>query len=334
MRLRIFAANYVACVCAVLIACASARADRLRNVEPGAPLPSFQRSGLDNESVTYDRNAGEVLLLVYLSAHQTQSERAMVSAQIVVAGIGDPALRLIFMTADADQLGYFRELRTQAGSTAPVALDAGHQIYGELGLIVFPTTVVSSKEGNLLHVLSGWARDYEYRLDAFCRHAVGQMDDAAMAERLRRSPQAKDEARARADRHRAAAVVMRSKGKLPEAIRELESALAIAPDNTAAVIDLVDVLVAQNKIDEAEAKLTALLSRYPDVRGAKLVQGLIHMKRGQYERAKRLLNEALLMNPDPVRVHYYLGQLYEQQGEHKQAMDHYRQALDRLMTGS
>ncbi len=44
-----------------------------------------------------------------------------------------------------------------------------------------------------------------------------------------------------------------------------------------------------------------------------------------------LLTAALVMNPDPVRANYYLGQLYEQKGDHKRAMEHYREALKRIM---
>jgi superkiller protein 3 len=255
----------------------------------------------------------------------------LASAHAVKAAVGSSEIRLIYMTSDVDQPGYFRDIRRQTGVSEPVALDEGHLVYGRLGLIVFPTTVVSSREGKLLHVVSGWTRDYEYRLEAYCRHALGQMSDAALAEHLQRSPQAKDEARARADRHRAAAAVLRSKGMLQEAVIELEAAIAADPGGTAAVVDLADALVAQNKVDEAEARIKALLEKNPDVRDATLVQGLIHLKRREFEAAERMLREALLMNPDPVRVHYYLGQLYEQRGEHKLAMEHYREALRKLM---
>ena len=57
------------------------------------------------------------------------------------------------------------------------------------------------------------------------------------------------------------------------------------------------------------------------------MQGLISLKRGRLDKAAQLLTEALKMNPDPVRAHYYLGQLYETKGEYQAAMQHYRDAL-------
>lgn len=331
MRDKVLAVSCLIFVLSSLSPVAFARPDRLRNIEFGQPLPTFQRAGLDGETVDFRAEPDTVLLLVYLSAQQTQSEKAMASAHTVVTNIGSPNLRVIYMTADTSQLGYFRNLRTETQADEPLALDEGHQIYGQLGLIVFPTTVVSSLEGNLLHVISGWMRDYEYRLEAYCRHALGELDDAALAQQLDQSPQAKDEARARADRHRSAAAILRSKGLLPDAARELESAIAADASSAAAVVDLADVLVAQGRLDEAEQRLDALLAQHPDVRGVQLIQGIIHMKRGQVEEAEAVLQKALLLNPDPTRPHYYLGQLYEQKGKHKLAMEHYRDALKRVL---
>ncbi len=331
MRRKILAVSCSIVVLSSLSPVALARPDRLRNIEFGQPLPAFQRAGLDGETVSFSAEPGTVLLLVYLSAQQAQSEKAMASVHIVATNIDSPNLRVIYMTADTRQLGYFRDLKTETQAGEPLALDEGHQIYGQLGLIVFPTTVVSSLDGNLLHVISGWMRDYEYRLEAYCRHALGELDDAALAGQLDRSPQAKDEARARADRHRSAAAILRSKGLLADATRELESAIAADASSTAAVVDLADILVAQGRLDEAEQRLNTLLAQDPDVRGVKLIQGIIFMKRGQMDKAEAALEKALLLNPDPTRPHYYLGQLYEQKGKHKLAMEHYRDALKQIL---
>ncbi|UCE60948.1 MAG: tetratricopeptide repeat protein [Phycisphaerales bacterium] len=331
MTQRVLALKLVTLALLMLLVLPAAAADRVRNVEPGNPLPTFQRAGLDGESITFERNSGDVLVLVYLSAHQTQSERAMKAAHAVVKDIASSDLRLVYMTADVVQLGYFREIRKEGEITEPLALDEGHLTYGELGLIVFPTTVVSSREGDLLHVLSGWTRDYEYQLEAYCRHAMGELDGVALADRLKRSPQAIDEARARADRHRAAAAVLRSKGMLADAARELKAALAANPASAAAIVDLADVLVAQGHVDEAEERIKALVAQSPDVQGVRLVQGLIHLKRRELEQAERMLRDSLLMNPDPTRAHYFLGRLYEQKGQYKDAMEHYREALKKVM---
>jgi len=331
MKRKVLAVSCFAFVLLSLSPMASARPDRLRNIEFGQPLPTFQRATLTGETVSFRPDEGKVLLLAYVSAQQTQSEKAMTSVHAVASNLQDPKLQVVYMTADLQQLGYFRDLQARIQANEPVALDEGHQLYGQLGLIVFPTTVVSSPDGNLLHVISGWMRDYEYRLDAYCRHALGQLDDAALAQHLDRSPQAKDDARARADRHRSAASILRSKGLLQDAVRELEAAIAADATSAAAVVDLADVLVAQGRLDEADQRVNALLAQDPDVRGVKLIQGIIFMKRGEVEKAEAVLQKALQLNPDPTRAHYYLGQIYEEKGKHQLAMQHYRDALKRAL---
>jgi protein O-GlcNAc transferase len=144
-------------------------------------------------------------------------------------------------------------------------------------------------------------------------------------------PQDKDDARSRAERHRAVAAILRGKGMADGALQELEQALAVDPQYADAAVDLADILVGQGKIDAAEARVKAVLAGQPDCRGAKLVLGLIKLKRDQLDEAEQLLKEALTMNPDPIRAHYYLGQLYERKGDYKLAMEHYLDALRRSL---
>jgi tetratricopeptide (TPR) repeat protein len=330
MRLR--SANVILAVTLLVPAVAGdALGDRLRNVNPGEPLPPFRCTLLDGRTLDSEQLTGRVLVLVYLSAGQSQSEKALASAHKVVEAIKSKELALVFMSADADKADYFRELRQRLEVNEPLALGADREYYGRLGLIAFPTTIVTSKKGKLLHVIASWTRDYEYRLDLYCRHALGQLDDEALAERLTAHAPPHDDARSKADRHRAMAAILRSKGRTAAAIHELEQALALDPDSGAAAVDLAELLVAEGKVDEAEQRINALLARQPDYQGAKLIVGLISLKRGQLDKAEKLLTSELEMYPDPVRVHYYLGQLYEAKGEYKRAMEHYRDALKQAL---
>ncbi|MBU0618349.1 MAG: tetratricopeptide repeat protein [Planctomycetes bacterium] len=304
-----------------------AAVDHLRNVQPGQPLPSFQCSALDGPSLGSKDVAGRALVLVYLSAGQKQSERALPVAHKVVANIKSEGLTLVYMSADTDRADYFRKARRTLEIDQPLLFDEGRNYHGQLGLIAFPTTIVTSKDGKLLHVIASWTRSYEHCLDLYCRHALGELDEATLAARMAASPAFRDEARGKADRHRSVAAILRSKGMIAGAVRELEQALELDPDCADAAVELADLLVAQGQLDQAEQRIDELLTRKPDYQGAKLVLGLISLKRGQLDRAERLLTEALKMNLDRVRAHYYLGQLYERKGEYQAAMEHYRDAL-------
>ena len=45
----------------------------------------------------------------------------------------------------------------------------------------------------------------------------------------------------------------------------------------------------------------------------------------------QLAKEALVLNPDPARTHFYLGQVFELKGEKDKALKHYREALRRVL---
>lgn len=311
----------------LLVSAVGTRADQLRNVRRGQLLPPFDAVGLDGKPVRSTDAVGKVRVLVYVGARQERSEQALASAQRVASRIGSDELKLIYMSAATDQADYFRQLRDRLKVHEPFALDEDRKYYGQLGLIVCPTTVIASKDGRLLHVIASRTRDYEHKLDAYCRHALGEFDDAELAKRLTAKPQDDDQARARADRHRAVAAVLRSKGMVAGALRELEQALAADPTCAAAIVEMAEILIAQGKLDDAEERLGGLPAGERGHPSAKLTLGLVKLKRGQLDDAERLLKEALAMNPDPVRAHYYLGELYERRGEYKLAMEHYRDAL-------
>ena len=255
----------------------------------------------------------------------------MTSIHRIAGNIGGNKLAVVYMSADTEEADYFRLLRDRIMAHEPFAFDEGRAYYGQVGLMVFPTTLIASKEGKLLRVLAGWNRDYEYQANLYCRHALGELNDEELAQQLASKPQVQDEVRAKVDRHRSAAAILRSKGMPQAAMAELEQALAVDPKCPDVIVDLADLLVSQGRIDEAEERIQALLVRQPEFHRAKLVLGLISLKRDRLDQAEELLNEALVMNPDPVRVHYYLGQLYEKKGEYKQAAEHYRDALERSL---
>ncbi len=318
-------------VAVLAIPVASLLADRLRNLKEGETLPPFTAEGLDGRGVAAKDFSGKALVVVYLSARQRQSEQALASAHSVIGNLGKPDLKLIFMSSDAGEATYFRELRDRLTAHEPFALDPQRAYYGKLGLIAFPTTVIASKEGKLVHVIAGWSRDYEHQLEVYSRHASGEFDEAEVAKRLEARPAAKNEARDKADRHRSTAGVLRKKGMLDSAVQELEQAVAADPTYADAIADLAEVLVQQARINDAEKRINELLAKQPQYHRAKLVLGLIKLKRNQLDDAEKLLTESLIMNPDPIRSHYYLGMLYEKKGEHKAAMEHYRDALKRCL---
>ena len=160
------------------------RSDHLRNVKIGEPVPAYRLPTTDGKFIDSGDAEGEVVVLVYLSAEQKSSEMAAVDSAALMKTYRDQPLRVVHATADVVHKGYFDRFRAENKIEVPLGLDAGRRLYGELGLIVFPTTIIVDPEGRLAHVLSTRGPEYARTLDAYVRHTLGQLDASGLEENL------------------------------------------------------------------------------------------------------------------------------------------------------
>jgi tetratricopeptide (TPR) repeat protein len=240
-------------------------------------------------------------------------------------------VRLVHVTADVVQKAYFERFRQDRGVDAPLAFDADRSLYGQLGLIVFPTTIVVNAEGKLAHVISLRGPDYAHTLDAYLRHTLGKIDDAQLDAELKSRPTSQGSPKSLASAHRATARLMRDKGRLDAAREELTKAREQDPENADILLDLADLDLATEKLDEADQLVQSVLAGHPDHRRAKQIKGICLYRQNKLTEAEAALLEALSLNPDPARIHFYLGKIYEQQGQAAKALEHYRDAAAHLL---
>jgi len=323
-------AGWVAALGVGVIALTGA-ADQLRNVKNGEAVPGFKLPTMDGEPVDSEAFDGRVLVLVYLSAEQRSSELAASDASEVVGTFDPDLVSLVFVTADVVHKPYFEKLRAEQGITAPLAFDADRSFYAELGLIVFPTTIVVDNNGDLAHVISTRGPDYPHVLDSYIRHALGEIDDAELADRLKAGTVNAGSPKSQASRHRAAARLLREKGLMKAAREELLKALELDPDDFDIRLDLADMDLATGDADQARDLAATLLEAQPEHRRAKQVMGIALYKLGDMEQAEAYLLGALELNPEPARARYYLGMIYEAQGRTDEALTQYREALRSLL---
>ncbi len=320
-------------VAPLLLVCASAAtasAD-LRNVEKGDEIPQFRLPTISGEHIGRDALEGRVTVLVYLSAEQRSSELAAIESQKVVEQFGTEDVGLIHVTADVVHKPYYEKFRAEKGIDCPLAFDPSRSFYGDLGLIVFPTTLVTDPEGRLSHVISTRGPDYVNTLDAYIRHAAGLIDEAELAELLKAQPSDIRSPRSLASRHRAAARLLREKGLLEAARKELEAAREIDPEDLDIRLDLADLHLRMGQPEAARAIVDPILEETPDHRRAKFLRGVALYQQDDLRKAEEILLEALVLNPDPARTHYYLGRIYERRDQTSKALEHYREALARLL---
>ncbi len=304
-----------------------ARADDLRNVKRGEPIPACKLPTLDASVVDSDALKGSVVVMVCVSANQRRSELAAMESSEVVREFAADHVKLVHVTADVVQKADFEKFRKERGIDAPLAFDADRAWYAKLGLIVFPTTVIISKEGKLANVISLHGGDYKHTLEAYIKHACGKINDEQLHQAL--EARASDDAspKSLASAHRALARSLREKGRLDAAKEELNKAREQDPENREIMLDFVELDIQMNNLDGADVLVDQVLKMQPDHRRAKQFQGIILYRRGNIDAAMVSLEESLKLNPSPEYAHYYLGRIYESKGDSAKAMEHYREAL-------
>lgn len=325
---RLFTTIGTAALLALLTA--SAHGDDLRNVKRGEPIPAFKLPTLEGSIADSESMKGSVVVVVCLSAEQRRSEMAMMDSAAAVKELASPDVKLIHVTADVVQRSYFEKFRRDRDIAATLAFDPDRAMYGKLGLIVFPTTVIIGKDGKVAEVISLHNPDYKNTLTAYLQHVLGTITDEQLKARL--AEHASDDAtpKSLASAHRALARSMRQKGQLESAKAELNKAHEQDAANDEVVLDIADLDMAMGNFNEAEAMIAGVLAKQPDHRRAKQLKGVSLFHRGKLEEARVVLEEALSLNPSPEVAHYYLGQISEQQGKSDEAMKHYKEALRRV----
>ncbi|HEX2839098.1 MAG TPA: tetratricopeptide repeat protein [Phycisphaerales bacterium] len=310
---------------------ATAQADDLRNVKRGEPIPAFKLPTIDGSLADSDAMKGSAVVVVCLSAEQRRSEMAMMDSSAAVKELASPDVKLIHVTADVVQRSYFEKFRRDRDITATLAFDPERVVYGKLGLIVFPTTVIIGKDGKVAEVISLHNPDYKNTLTAYLQHVLGLITDEQLKARLAEHVSDDATPKSLASAHRALARSMRQKGQLEPAKAELNKAHEQDPANDEVVLDIADLDLAMSNYSEAETMIAAVLARQPDHRRAKQLKGISLFHRGMLDDARAALEEALSLNPSPEVAHYYLGQISEQQGKTDEALRHYKEALRRVL---
>jgi tetratricopeptide (TPR) repeat protein len=316
---------------AMIPICPAVRADELRNVKPGDEVPDFSLPTLAGGNISRADLAGKAVILVFLSAQQRSSESAAATATAVYRGLHDDDLALVFVTADTAYTAYFRQHRDATNQHEPLGLDFERKLYGDLGLIVLPTTVLIDRQWKLAHVMSSYKSDYEHVLTAYARHALGLIGDEQLDRQLATESFRRDRPADRIARHRAAARVLWRSGMLADVENELRAALEIDPEHADTLLDLAALHLERGEVAEADAIVNTVLAANPDHRRGKLMHGVVLYRADKLQEAQRVLQEALLLNPDPAQTHYYLGLIYEKKGDTDKALEHYRQSLARLL---
>jgi Tfp pilus assembly protein PilF len=130
-----------------------------------------------------------------------------------------------------------------------------------------------------------------------------------------------------AAKHKAAGNVLMRRGDLVGAEKEYRAALAIDGKDSNAHTLLGDALFEEEKYDEAARELDAALATDPNARAALQGRAMVHLRKGERDRAKALYERLVQNEPRDPEAQSALGKLLYASGDLDGAERHLRDAL-------
>ena len=109
------------------------------------------------------------------------------------------------------------------------------------------------------------------------------------------------------------------KSRVPEAIVEFQTELAINPGNAATYYKLADAYSRIQKYEDAERLLQRSIWLDASSTGPYILMGKVLEKKGEFQLAVRALQKAATMDPNNAMTHHLLGQAYRDMGKKEEA---------------
>ena len=117
------------------------------------------------------------------------------------------------------------------------------------------------------------------------------------------------------------------RGQYGKALSEFALLTAAHPDDLATRKTYIQLLILNNRVDEADSQNQEVLRKSPQDPEALVLKGEIELHQNHTEQAINTLEQALKGAPDNAFGHYQLGVAFRQQGNFQQAESEWRQAV-------
>ena len=303
---------------------------QLRKARVGDRMEAFSLSDLDGTTFSPQQSKGRVLVIAFLAAHHTRSERAIAELKQIVFGLrhGGHPMDLVAIVSSGEDLKYFRGLKSEAGPHVPVLVDQDDQLWGKLGITATPTVLAVDKEGMITWIRAGHGYDFGEEARSELAQALGLEPRKNAEPHGQVEVLANDASEDRARRHLRMGHLLDDEGRTEAAIAELRKAEALAPKSVEVQLELGRLLCRAGRSGEA-VSLAAKIATTAPAQDAevKMLSGWAHRQLGDRDLAEKLLSESVRLNPQSVRALYELGKVYHERGDKEKAMEIYEHAL-------
>jgi tetratricopeptide (TPR) repeat protein len=197
-------------------------------------------------------------------------------------------------------------------------------------VFVVPSLVIIDENGRVVRALAGAnPRGSDGLLEDMLVGAGRSAPGAVEPD----SPKGQDESAQRVARLTRMGEQLQRRGLLDAAEQSFRQALAIAPDDVGANLDLGELLNRAGRWEEGAACFEAALAQAPDSERAHvgLITSRLNTEGADLSALEHELNGLVAMHPDDARVHFLLGSIQERRADFEAAARSYKRAASLLL---
>jgi tetratricopeptide (TPR) repeat protein len=303
-----------------------------RNLKVGQPAPDFTVKDMEDTDRNLSAQKGNVVILSFVKVDQDRSIKTLNALEEVNGIFKSDGVTVWGITSQTEDRGAIEGLMEKLALNYPILLDEGQKLYGEFGLFTFPSTMVVDQKGNYVHEYSSYSSDFQDTIVNDIKVLLGLISEedstsaAKKTEIVKQSPQEVE-----AERNLQMAKVLLKRGFGTKALPKLEKALELNPVLVEARLLAGEVYLKDEQYDNARQQFEKVFETDSNSNEARVGIASVYIAEGKLDEAEAHLQKAITLNPDPSLALYRLGQVYEKKGDTQQAMETYRNALERLL---
>jgi tetratricopeptide (TPR) repeat protein len=299
---------------------------------PRIVLTDIEKGAFD--SATYK---GKTLVLIF---GELAHEKLPQTCADVDAALGDPRLPKdaavpVLLVAHEPTPDALKKARDAGHLPMIVVNDPKREAFGSYQIVVVPEVVVVGPDGKVIYAMPSFKPNFKEILTQAALLAAGKIDAAQFEQTLANPGGAPSvtgpEAKASRLAHLARELVRRDMPDMAE--QKYREAIAAWPKCYEAQLGLGELLLSQDKLDEAESAFKSALELTTASVDAMLGLEATIIKRGGegVTKADEDVRRILAKNPKLPRAHYLLGLIHQQRAEYADAAACFRTAFELLM---
>jgi len=302
------------------------------NLGVGDQLSAFEITTIDGKEISSNAMKGKILILAFWKRGQAESKENLADLEQIYHKYRERGVSVLAINADNASESEISRFKKDQGLSYLFAADKGLTVYGRLGVVVLPSTLIIGPDGKLVYYHPIRRADFYQQIEDRIRVMLGEITAAQLEADL--NPQqisGPSAARKKAERYFNMGRALLDVGMKDKAREDLKMAAEADPSFAEPHILLAKIYLEEMDVEKAGKALGQALKQVAGSKGEKLRQGISHADRGEDSQALALFKQVLEEDPGPPpEAYYYMGKIYEKQNKTSEALASYRAALDRL----